>query len=603
MQTKRTHRYWLLFCLAACIVFILQNGVSHGADINLSLKLVSKDDHVTLTIYNSSAVPATIKAAHINLVGKDYPLVKNNTQIAPGSELTNGVTVPLPGLPGTYPLLASIAYYNDGQLVSMQHIGQFYFRQQALLPETCRLDSVALGGGTGKIVLRAANPELWRLVLPDELAVIASESFPDRKVFTIRSTVTGLSVVYPYFAVAEQTANGLHHSAVQRGSITLRPAGDKGRLPVQALAALLALFAATCFFSYTAALREEPKALALFKYASRMLLFSASYLLLKEGDAMVAAVLEHVDSGWLWQPGSALINHLNGPNYRYFFTYAIDLYFAGCLLLLLPCLYYQEREIPLHGDKYASLMLSAASLFSVVRGGKLYWSYTSRLGLLTLGVKLFFLPLLVSWVINNTFHQFAISKSFVFSLAALNAWLVALFIYVDTMLFCFGYMFEAKWLKNEIRSVEPTLLGWVVCLWCYPPFNSFSFRIFDHRLFDISHNWPAALLAVMTCLITLLWGVFAWASVALGSKASNLTNRGIVSSGPYRYVRHPAYSAKLVVFYIQGVFLGQFFLGMMIGLTIIYMLRAWTEERHLSLDPDYLAYKEQVKWRFIPGVL
>jgi protein-S-isoprenylcysteine O-methyltransferase Ste14 len=127
--------------------------------------------------------------------------------------------------------------------------------------------------------------------------------------------------------------------------------------------------------------------------------------------------------------------------------------------------------------------------------------------------------------------------------------------------------------------------------------------MFDHKLVDISVTWPATVLVVMTGLITVLWGVFAWASVALGWKASNLTNRGIVAHGPYRYVRHPAYASKLLVFYIQGFFLGQYFLGLMIGLTIIYLLRALTEEWHLSLDPDYVAYKQQVKWRFIPGVI
>jgi protein-S-isoprenylcysteine O-methyltransferase Ste14 len=34
----------------------------------------------------------------------------------------------------------------------------------------------------------------------------------------------------------------------------------------------------------------------------------------------------------------------------------------------------------------------------------------------------------------------------------------------------------------------------------------------------------------------------------------------------------------------------------------IYFLRAVTEERFLSHDPDYVAYCQRVKWRFIPGV-
>jgi protein-S-isoprenylcysteine O-methyltransferase Ste14 len=106
----------------------------------------------------------------------------------------------------------------------------------------------------------------------------------------------------------------------------------------------------------------------------------------------------------------------------------------------------------------------------------------------------------------------------------------------------------------------------------------------------------------MTCLISALWGIFAWASVSLGFKGSNLTNRGIVASGPYRFVRHPAYTAKVLLWIIQGIFFAQFTTGILMAFLIIYFLRAWTEERHLSLDPDYLEYRKKVKWRYIPGL-
>ena len=150
--------------------------------------------------------------------------------------------------------------------------------------------------------------------------------------------------------------------------------------------------------------------------------------------------------------------------------------------------------------------------------------------------------------------------------------------------------------------MEPTILGWLVCIWCYPPFNSFSFSIFDYPIVNISHTWPNWVHAIGTILISLLWGVFTWASIALGFKASNLTNRGIVDHGPYRFVRHPAYAAKLIVWYIEGFILGRYFLGILLGFTLIYVLRAWTEERHLSKDPDYMAYCRKVPRRFIPGL-
>jgi len=34
----------------------------------------------------------------------------------------------------------------------------------------------------------------------------------------------------------------------------------------------------------------------------------------------------------------------------------------------------------------------------------------------------------------------------------------------------------------------------------------------------------------------------------------------------------------------------------------IYSLRAWTEERHLSMDPDYIAYKKKVRYKVFPGI-
>jgi protein-S-isoprenylcysteine O-methyltransferase Ste14 len=83
----------------------------------------------------------------------------------------------------------------------------------------------------------------------------------------------------------------------------------------------------------------------------------------------------------------------------------------------------------------------------------------------------------------------------------------------------------------------------------------------------------------------------------------SVTNRGVVASGPYRFVRHPAYSAKVILWIIQGIFFAQFTIGILFAFLIIYYLRAWTEERHLSLDPDYLDYKKKVKWRYIPGIV
>ena len=46
---------------------------------------------------------------------------------------------------------------------------------------------------------------------------------------------------------------------------------------------------------------------------------------------------------------------------------------------------------------------------------------------------------------------------------------------VDVALFTVGYVIEIPALGNEIRTVDPTVSGWVVCIACYPPFNQAMF--------------------------------------------------------------------------------------------------------------------------------
>lgn len=599
-------RYLRIILFAISILSYLIVSPAFGADYRFSLDLSSMDNHVTVSARNQSTTNALIKGLDVELAGNTYILVNTDTILPPNSDITRDSPVQLPPLPGTYPLIITLSYYNDKQIVTLRHVGQFSYREQALLPESCRLDEVTIAR-IGEIVISCPRPELWRLVLPNEIKIISEKIQTDRKVIRVKSTLDGLNNVYPYFAVAEDVKVGIHRTAFSRGLIRVQSASTlqsgKGKIPTVVLLALLGAFVIACCLAGGSNGLNRRTAASLHKYASRMILITVSYLMLKNADKMIACTLDYLDSPFYGKIANSIIGHFNGSNYQYFFSYFIDYYYLSCFFLLYPYLYYRESEGQLRNDKYSSLMMSVFSIKDVIKGGRLYWNYTSRLGFLTWCVKIFFVPYLVSWVINNAFHQFNISKSFTFDLATINAWLVALFIFIDTTIFCFGYIFEFDFLKNKIKSVDPTLFGWLVCLWCYPPFNTFSFSMFDHKLIDIGHTFPAWVLVITTCLITLLWGVFAWASVALGWKASNLTSRGIVKTGPYKYVRHPAYSAKLLVFYIQGIFLGHYFLGLLIGFTIIYVLRAWTEERHLSSDPDYIEYKEMVRWRFIPCLI
>lgn len=80
-------------------------------------------------------------------------------------------------------------------------------------------------------------------------------------------------------------------------------------------------------------------------------------------------------------------------------------------------------------------------------------------------------------------------------------------------------------------------------------------------------------------------------------------NRGIVSSGPYRFVRHPIYVGYLVThvaFVIANPLLWNFVV--LAAADIALVLRSMYEERTLDRDVSYLAYKGEVRWRLVPGV-
>src|SRR5262245_10803957 len=80
-------------------------------------------------------------------------------------------------------------------------------------------------------------------------------------------------------------------------------------------------------------------------------------------------------------------------------------------------------------------------------------------------------------------------------------------------------------------------------------------------------------------------------------------NRGVRTSGFYRFVRHPLYGSYLVGY--LGFLLGNLSVWniVLIAITILCQYaRAVAEERILLQDPIYQAYAQQVRYRFLPYI-
>jgi len=80
-------------------------------------------------------------------------------------------------------------------------------------------------------------------------------------------------------------------------------------------------------------------------------------------------------------------------------------------------------------------------------------------------------------------------------------------------------------------------------------------------------------------------------------------NRGVVSTGLYRLVRHPIYMGYLIT-HIGFLAAHPTIWNAMtlVGADLALLVRARCEERTLALDPAYRAYQTRVRWRVLPGV-
>jgi protein-S-isoprenylcysteine O-methyltransferase Ste14 len=80
-------------------------------------------------------------------------------------------------------------------------------------------------------------------------------------------------------------------------------------------------------------------------------------------------------------------------------------------------------------------------------------------------------------------------------------------------------------------------------------------------------------------------------------------NRGVVSSGMYRFVRHPIYLGYLIThvgFAIANP-LGWNW-AVLMAADVALMVRAVLEEKTLAQDPAYRDYMQRTRWRIVPGV-
>ena len=219
-------------------------------------------------------------------------------------------------------------------------------------------------------------------------------------------------------------------------------------------------------------------------------------------------------------------------------------------------------------------------------------------------VKVFFLPLMVVYAAGQISDLGPAFSTLVTKGALHGAYgLIFRLCYTIDLLFCVaGYILTIRVLDTHIRSTDGTVFGWLVALICYQPFysviGSYYLRYDDNRPWTDYFAGHPLLSQIWGAGIIVLVAAYALTTVSFGLRFSNLTNRGIITSGPYRFFKHPAYLSKNLSWWMSSVpFLSSSgwtialrHCLLLLMLNAVYWLRARTEERHLSADPTYAAY-------------
>lgn len=299
-----------------------------------------------------------------------------------------------------------------------------------------------------------------------------------------------------------------------------------------------------------------------------------------------------------------------GGYYDGFFDIVKSILVAWCIIAV-PYFYFVDRAMVQPKDGYWHLGMLVLGQFNVVAWGKV--------GQLILGwvVKLFFLPLMFKYSGNNLNTLLHVDFAGVFNFSGdfdarkslnLYQFFNNFLFYIDLLFVTVGYCFTVRLFDSHIRSTEPTFFGWVIAVMCYQPFWGAVFgslyisynsgRDWSNFFWDmpwVHFSYGAVILSLVV--------IYVWASMAFGIRFSNLTHRGILTNGAYKYSKHPAYISKnlswwliFMPFLIAPEFDDKVRLSLLLILqNLIYFFRARTEEKHLSMDADYIAYAAYIE--------
>jgi protein-S-isoprenylcysteine O-methyltransferase Ste14 len=124
-----------------------------------------------------------------------------------------------------------------------------------------------------------------------------------------------------------------------------------------------------------------------------------------------------------------------------------------------------------------------------------------------------------------------------------------------------------------------------------------------------SPELPVIVYPLMWILTVTGYGIIYWAmwtNQFFSSRVRIQTDRGhyVITTGPYRFVRHPGYTGAIIIISASTVLLGSLYALIPAGITIILLI-VRTELEDITLQkelPGYADYAQKIRYRLIPYI-
>jgi hypothetical protein len=162
------------------------------------------------------------------------------------------------------------------------------------------------------------------------------------------------------------------------------------------------------------------------------------------------------------------------------------------------------------------------------------------------------------------------------------------------------------WTRTALRNIDFTLAGWVSTAVCYGPLLGAPLHHSIPSANGLDPTYVIDLWMWITLTIELLLNVLYMLSIFnMGLKFGVMVDKGVRTSGFYAVIRHPSYLLEALMFVIIGLIalsgpLQWFAISVFF---VKYWLRSEREDQFMSgSNPDFLTYKQQTPWKFIPGL-